>query len=70
MTDPPPRAMFKGFGDSSLNFTLLAWVPTIDVGLQAQNALRVAILRKLDRLESPSHRATSMSRPRVMARGR
>ena len=48
MTDPPPRAMFKGFGDSSLNFSLLAWVPTIDVGLQAQNALRVAILRKLE----------------------
>ena len=45
--DPAPRAMFKGFDDSSLNFTLLAWVPTVDVGLQAQNALRVAILRKL-----------------------
>ena len=39
--------MFKGFGDSSLNFTLLAWVPTLEVGLKAQNALRVAILRKL-----------------------
>jgi potassium-dependent mechanosensitive channel len=47
MTEPAPRAMFKGFGDSSLNFMLLAWVPTLDVGLQAQNALRVAILRKL-----------------------
>jgi len=49
LTDPPPRAMFKGFGASSLNFTLLAWVPTIDVGLQAQNALRVAILRELEK---------------------
>jgi len=48
MTSPPPRVMFKGFGDSSLNFSLLAWVPTIDVGLQAQNALRVAILHKLE----------------------
>ena len=48
MTDPPPRAVFRGFGDGSLNFTLLAWVPTLDVGLQAQNALRVAILRKLE----------------------
>ena len=47
VTSPPPRAMFKGFGDSSLNFSLFAWVPTVDVGLQAQNALRVAILRKL-----------------------
>ena len=47
MTSPPPRASFKGFSDSSLNFSLLAWVPTLDVGLKAQNALRVAILRKL-----------------------
>jgi potassium-dependent mechanosensitive channel len=49
MKDPAPRATFKGFGDSSLNFTLLAWVPTIDVGLQAQNALRVAVLRRLNK---------------------
>ena len=48
MADPAPRAMFKGFGASSLDFTLFAWVPTIDMGLQAQNALRVAIRRKLD----------------------
>jgi small-conductance mechanosensitive channel len=48
MTDPPPRAMFKGFGANSLDFTLFAWVPTIDVEVQAENALRVAIRRKLD----------------------
>jgi small-conductance mechanosensitive channel len=48
MADPAPLAMFKGFGDSSLDFRLLAWVQTVDVGLQAQNALRVAILRRLD----------------------
>ena len=48
MASPATRVMFKGFGDSALNLTLLAWVPTVDVGLQAQNALRVAILRKLD----------------------
>jgi potassium-dependent mechanosensitive channel len=47
MTNPAPRAMFKGFSDNSLNFTLLAWVPTLDVGLQAQNALRVAMVRTL-----------------------
>src|SRR5206468_10645332 len=48
MPNPAPLAMFKGFGDSSLDFRLLAWVQTVDVGLQAQNGLRVAILRKLD----------------------
>ena len=47
MTDPAPRAMFKGFSGKSLDFTLLAWVPTVDAGPQAQNALRVAVLRKL-----------------------
>jgi small-conductance mechanosensitive channel len=40
--------MFVGIGGSSLEFRLLAWVETIDLALQAQNALRVAVLRKLD----------------------
>ena len=48
MTDPPPLVVFKGFSASSLDFRLLAWVKSIDLGLQAQNALRVAVLRKLD----------------------
>jgi small-conductance mechanosensitive channel len=48
MVDPPPVAVFKGFSASSLDFRLLAWVKSVDLGLQAQNALRVAILRKLD----------------------
>lgn len=45
---PQPRVVFKGFGENSLNFTLLAWVATVDVGVQAQNALRVAMLKKLE----------------------
>jgi small-conductance mechanosensitive channel len=48
MSDPAPQAVFRGFGDKSLNFRLLAWVEAIDLGLQAQNALRVAMLRKLN----------------------
>jgi potassium-dependent mechanosensitive channel len=48
MTDPPPLAEFKGFSAGSLDFRLLAWVKSVDLGLHAQNALRVAILRKLD----------------------
>jgi len=47
MTDPAPRAMFNGIGAGSLGFTLLAWVSTLDAGPEAQNGLRVAILRKL-----------------------
>jgi small-conductance mechanosensitive channel len=45
--EPVPRALFTGFGDSSLDFRLFAWVESIDVGLQAQNSLRMAVLRKL-----------------------
>jgi len=48
MVDPAPRAMFEGFGDSSLDFKLLAWVQTVDLGNEALNALRVAVLRKLE----------------------
>jgi len=48
MKDPAPQAVFRGFGDESLAFRLLAWVEAIDLGLQAQNALRVAMLRKLN----------------------
>ena len=47
VASPVPLARFEGFGDSSLEFKLLAWVRTIDVGDQAQNALRIAILGKL-----------------------
>jgi small-conductance mechanosensitive channel len=45
---PPPRALFTGFGDSSLDFRLFAWVESVDIGLQAQNSMRMAILRALD----------------------
>jgi len=44
---PPPRALFVGFGDSSLDFRLFAWVESIDVGVEAQNGLRTSILRML-----------------------
>lgn len=45
---PVPRALFVGFGESSLDFRLFAWVESLDIGVQAQNSLRVAILRALD----------------------
>jgi potassium efflux system protein len=45
---PAPRALFTGFGDSSLDFRLFAWVESVDVGLQAQNGLRMAVLRVFD----------------------
>ena len=45
---PAPRALFTGFGDSSLDFRLFAWVESVDIGLQAQNSMRMAVLRALD----------------------
>ncbi len=47
---PEPAALFTGFGDSSLNFRLLAWSPTFDdafrlrsdLTVQVENAIRAA----------------------------
>ena len=47
-TNPAPLGAFTGFGDSSLEFRLYAWVDSIDVGIQAQNGLRTAIVKALD----------------------
>jgi potassium efflux system protein len=46
--DPASRAWFSGFGDSSLNFRLHAWIDSYDLGIPAQSALRVEILKKLN----------------------
>jgi small-conductance mechanosensitive channel len=44
---PAPVAAFTGFGDNALDFRLHAWVESVDVGVQAQNGLRTAILEAL-----------------------
>ena len=48
MQTPPPRVVFKGVSDTEMNFTLLAWVSTVDLGTQAQNAMWVAMIKKLE----------------------
>jgi small-conductance mechanosensitive channel len=45
-TDPPPRAYFLEFGDSSLNFRLLAW-SALEIRLELESKMLVAINRKL-----------------------
>jgi small-conductance mechanosensitive channel len=40
--DPPPRAVFEGFGDTSLEFRLLVWVP-FGKGLGAKSDLSLGI---------------------------
>ena len=39
VTTPEPKALFMGFGDSSLNFELRVWVSDIDKRRDAQSAL-------------------------------
>ncbi len=40
--NPPPRALFEGFGDSSLDFRLLFWV-NFEVGLSTKSDVAVGI---------------------------
>ncbi len=42
MKDPPPRALFEEFGDSSLNFRLLFWVH-YEMGIGVKSDVAVAI---------------------------
>jgi len=41
--DPPPRVIFKGFGDSALNFELWVWVSQIDNGISVRSSLNYII---------------------------
>lgn len=41
--EPPPRVIFKGFGDSSLEFELWVWVNRIDEGISVKSSLNYII---------------------------
>lgn len=41
--DPPPRVIFKGFGESCLNFELWVWVSRIDEGISVKSSLNYII---------------------------
>ncbi len=43
LDDPAPRVLFLGFGDSSLNFELRAYVPCIEFLLQTKHELHMTI---------------------------
>ncbi len=47
LDSPEPRPLFEGFGDSSLDFRLLAWVRDFDRGLVVRSDLTVAVNRAL-----------------------
>jgi len=50
LKDPPPSVTFQNFGDSSIDFTLLFWIDTKEVGINdAQDAAIKALKEVFDR---------------------
>jgi small-conductance mechanosensitive channel len=45
LKEPAPLALFENFGDSSLNFRLLFWVP-FEIGIQTKSDVSIAIFNK------------------------
>jgi potassium efflux system protein len=45
LEDPPPTALFMGFGDSSLDFELRVFLPSVDVRLETGSELHFGIDR-------------------------
>ena len=50
LKDPPPAVTFRNFGESSIDFTLLFWTDTMEVGINdAQDAAIKALKEVFDR---------------------
>lgn len=47
LNDPPPRVVFQGFGDHSLDFELLAWIPNMEKFVFLKSSLRYIIEHNL-----------------------
>jgi small-conductance mechanosensitive channel len=47
LENPEPNALFLGFGDSSLDFSLRAWIADFDEGLTIRSDLHVAVQEAL-----------------------
>ncbi|MBM0744492.1 mechanosensitive ion channel [Phormidium sp. CLA17] len=45
--DPPPKVIFKGFGDSALEFELWVWVAQIDEGISVRSSLNFILEHNL-----------------------
>jgi potassium-dependent mechanosensitive channel len=51
LADPPPMAIFTGFGESSLDFELRVWLGAFDHLLQARSELASALVRRFGKEE-------------------
>jgi len=47
LTNPPPQALFRGFGDSALQVELRVWTDRYDLSLQMHSELAVAVYAAL-----------------------
>ncbi len=47
LKDPKPRPRFLGFGDSSLDFQLLYWIPDFDEGFRLGTEMTLAVHNKI-----------------------
>ena len=47
LSDPAPAALFRGFGDSALQFQLLCWTDLFELSAQIQSELAVALYAAL-----------------------
>jgi potassium-dependent mechanosensitive channel len=46
LTDPKPRALFLGFGDSTLNFELRVFIPHIDYYVAVRHEMHMSIMKR------------------------
>jgi potassium efflux system protein len=51
LADPPPRALFLGFGDSTLNFDIRVFIPNLDNLLGTKHDLHMMIIEKFRELD-------------------
>ena len=49
--DPPPKVVFEGFGESSLEFELWVWIAQIDEGISVRSSLNFIIEHNLRQME-------------------
>ena len=70
LDDPPPRALFSGFGTNSLDFTLWVWTDQQDSLADVRSKVAIAIhdaLRKAGVERPPSAAAGESARPPTCA---
>ena len=48
LEDPPPTVDFVGFGESSMNFELRVFIPSVDVRIETRRSINIEVKRMFD----------------------